>query len=317
MSNYPDGLPDADEDGRPAARPTSESIALASLLVEHRPQYWSALTTSADHIVQCACGAAQPSPVPGARWWGEHVRGVLAAQMLADEMTDRDRLVVAVRDAHQQGPMLVSCCPRCRKTTGPQCGHPWHSGSGSWGCHCGWEQDAPHAEHVADMIERALFTYDQQHGDADEPPVEPFVAAMEFLHGQGVPRPGRTVTRVGDLDLDGHVRRVERIEGLTEGWGTDPDAPPTPPTPRIDRAPSTLTVHGPWDPTAAAILGQLAALPAAVIVNGVRFTPDSPTPPSGVRAHARRVIAEARMIARWLGTLPHRQNHTKENRTDA
>lgn len=36
----------------------------------------------------------------------------------------------AVRDAHRQGPRP----------------------DGSWGCACGWEQDKPHREHVAELI---------------------------------------------------------------------------------------------------------------------------------------------------------------------
>ncbi|QJY46684.1 hypothetical protein [Pseudonocardia broussonetiae] len=40
----------------------------------------------------------------------------------------------AVRDAHRQGPRA----------------------DGSWGCACGWEQDKPHHEHLADMLAPAV-----------------------------------------------------------------------------------------------------------------------------------------------------------------
>lgn len=33
--------------------------------------------------------------------------------------------------------------------------HQMPRADGSWGCRCGWEQDKPHAEHVADMVAAA------------------------------------------------------------------------------------------------------------------------------------------------------------------
>jgi len=42
--------------------------------------------------------------------------------------------VMAVWMAHRQGPR----------------------GDGTWGCACGWVQDKPHAEHVADMVAATL-----------------------------------------------------------------------------------------------------------------------------------------------------------------
>lgn len=33
--------------------------------------------------------------------------------------------------------------------------HQMPRSDGSWGCRCGWEQDKPHAEHVAEMVAAA------------------------------------------------------------------------------------------------------------------------------------------------------------------
>ncbi|MDN5918990.1 MAG: hypothetical protein L0I76_28505 [Pseudonocardia sp.] len=63
------------------------------------------------------------TPQPAEDGWVEAIR--------AEARAVRDlEAELAVRDAHQQGPRA----------------------DGTWGCTCGWVQDRPHREHLADML---------------------------------------------------------------------------------------------------------------------------------------------------------------------
>lgn len=205
-------------------------------------------------------------------------------------LTARDRLVVAVRDAHQQGPMLFGTCAECADrdlAPGARCSDDEHRRN-DWGCMCGWLQDAPHAEHVADMIGRALFAYDQQ----DEP------RRVELLPDESIRfyRAPRDRFVFADVDLDDRSWwPVEDLDGLLLG---DPMAAPG----FLDVL-ATLPPPPGWSEMAA----RRANLPAP--------TPNRPGLLARLLDRARREIVEARMIARWIRTLPHRQ-HNRQDSTD-